>query len=118
VPTLESLRFLNPTQLRARVAGMLERLGYELLTPETVADMQATKDGRKYVVAFAAPQIRCRRRPTVSRDCTVDCQGNAAQPRIVDNYELKNIGVKRPRSVLQIIEPSRRGTHDQRRAEH
>jgi hypothetical protein len=35
VPSLESLRFLNPRQLRARVAAMLERLGYELLTPET-----------------------------------------------------------------------------------
>jgi hypothetical protein len=39
VPTLESLRFLNPQQLRARVAGMLERLGYELLTPETAKDL-------------------------------------------------------------------------------
>jgi hypothetical protein len=54
VPTLESLRFLNPTQLRARVADMLERLGYELLTPETARDMQATKEGRKYVVTFAS----------------------------------------------------------------
>lgn len=35
VPTLESLRFLNPRELRACVAGMLERLGYELLTAET-----------------------------------------------------------------------------------
>jgi restriction endonuclease Mrr len=54
VPTLESLRFLNPTQLRARVAGMLERLGYELLTPETADDLLAIKDGKKYVVAFAS----------------------------------------------------------------
>jgi hypothetical protein len=54
VPTLESLRFLNPTQLRARVAGMLERLGYELLTPETADNLLAIKDGEKFVVAFAS----------------------------------------------------------------
>ena len=54
VPTLESLRFLNPTQLRARVAGMLERRGYELLTPETAEDLLAIKDGEKCVVAFAS----------------------------------------------------------------
>ena len=54
MPTLESLRFLNPTQLRARVAGMLERLGYELLTPETADDLLAIKDGEKCVVAFAS----------------------------------------------------------------
>jgi restriction endonuclease Mrr len=54
VPTLDSLRFLNPSQLRMRVAGMLERLGYEMLTPETAADFQAMKDGLKYVVAFAS----------------------------------------------------------------
>lgn len=34
---------------------MLERLGYELLTPETAADLVMTKDGIKYVVAFATP---------------------------------------------------------------
>jgi hypothetical protein len=54
VPTLATLRFLNPTQLRARVAGMLERLGYELLTPETADDLLAIKDGQKYVVACAS----------------------------------------------------------------
>ena len=54
VPTLATLRFLNPTQLRARVAGMLERLGYELLTPETADDLLATKNGEKCVVAFAS----------------------------------------------------------------
>ncbi len=54
VPTLESLRFLNPRQLRARVANMLERLGYELLTAETTKDLLAIKDDRKHVVAFAA----------------------------------------------------------------
>jgi hypothetical protein len=53
VPTLESLRFLNPRQLRASVAGMLQRLDYELLTPETAADLLAIKDGQKYVIAFA-----------------------------------------------------------------
>ena len=47
VPTLATLRFLNPTQLRARVAGMLERLGYELLTPETADDLLAIKDGER-----------------------------------------------------------------------
>jgi Restriction endonuclease len=54
VPTLESLRFLNPTQLRARVADMLERLGYELVTPETAKDLLVIKGGEKHVVAFAA----------------------------------------------------------------
>jgi len=54
VPTLESLRFLNPTQLRARVAGMLERRGYQLLTPETANNLLAIKDGEKCVVAFAS----------------------------------------------------------------
>jgi len=54
VPTLESLRFLNPTQLRARVAGMLVNLGYELLTTETAKDLLAIKDGRKHVIAFAS----------------------------------------------------------------
>ena len=54
VPTLESLRFLNPTQLRARVAGMLERRGYHLLTPETANNLLAIKDGEKCVVAFAS----------------------------------------------------------------
>jgi Restriction endonuclease len=53
VPSLESLHFLNPRQLRARVADMLERLGYELLTSETARDLLVVKDGRKYVVAFA-----------------------------------------------------------------
>ena len=46
VPTLESLRFLNPRQFRARVAGMLERLGYELLTPETASDLLARTNER------------------------------------------------------------------------
>ena len=54
LPTLESLRFLNPTQLRARVADMLERLGYELVTPETAKDLLVIKDGEKHVIAFAA----------------------------------------------------------------
>jgi hypothetical protein len=54
VPTLESLRLLNSRQFRARVAGMLERLGYELLTPETASDLLTMKDGQKFVVAFAS----------------------------------------------------------------
>ncbi len=33
------LRFFSSKQLRARVAVMLEHLGYELLTPETAADL-------------------------------------------------------------------------------
>ena len=33
---------------------MLERLGYELVTPETAADLLAIKDGKKYLVAFAS----------------------------------------------------------------
>lgn len=54
VPTLDSLRFLNSNQLRARVADMLERLGYQLMTPETATDLLAMKDGKKYVIAFAS----------------------------------------------------------------
>jgi hypothetical protein len=54
VPTLATLRFHNPSQLRACVAGMLERLGYELLTPETANDLLALKDAKKYLVAFAS----------------------------------------------------------------
>jgi len=52
-PTVEGLRFLSGRQLRARVATMLERLGYELLTPDTATDVVAVKDGKKYLVAFA-----------------------------------------------------------------
>jgi Restriction endonuclease len=55
VPTVDALRLLNGQQLRVRVAAMLERLGHELLTPETAADFVTTKDGNKYVVAFASP---------------------------------------------------------------
>jgi hypothetical protein len=54
VPTLESLRFLNPRQLRTRVADMLVNLGYELVTAETADDLMAIKDGKKYVIAFAS----------------------------------------------------------------
>jgi hypothetical protein len=53
-PSLEALRSLSGRQLRAHVATMLDRLGYELLTPETAADVVAAKDGKKYLVAFAA----------------------------------------------------------------
>lgn len=55
VPSIDALRLLNGQQLRARVAAMLERLGYELLTHETAADLVMIKDGKKYVVAFATP---------------------------------------------------------------
>jgi Restriction endonuclease len=54
VPTVEFLRSLTGQQIRARVATMLERLGYELLTPEIAANLVTTKDGKKYVVAFAS----------------------------------------------------------------
>jgi hypothetical protein len=55
VPTVEGLRFLAGRQLRARVATMLERLGYELLTPDTASDVVGIKDGKKYLIAFAPP---------------------------------------------------------------
>ena len=42
--------------LRACVARMLERLGYELLTFETAAELLIMKDGKKSVAAFAARQ--------------------------------------------------------------
>ena len=54
VPTLESLRFLNPSQLRARVAGMLERLDYELLTRKRRPICSRSRTGKKYVIAFAS----------------------------------------------------------------
>jgi hypothetical protein len=57
VPTVEALRSLALRQVRACVATMLERLGYELLTPETAADLVTIKDGKKYVVAFATPDL-------------------------------------------------------------
>jgi Restriction endonuclease len=63
VPTLEGLRLLNARELRERVARMLERLDYELLTPETAADLLATKDGKKYVVAFASTTDQSTTRP-------------------------------------------------------
>jgi hypothetical protein len=55
VPSVDALRLLTAQQLRARVATMLQHLGYDLLTPETAADLVTTKDGKKYVVAFATP---------------------------------------------------------------
>lgn len=55
VPTLESLRSLTPKPFRAEVATMLERLGYQLATSESVANLVGTKDGRKYIVACAPP---------------------------------------------------------------
>jgi Restriction endonuclease len=54
VPTPDALRALSSKQLRARVAMMLEYLGYELLTPETANDLVLMKEGEKYVVAFAS----------------------------------------------------------------
>lgn len=52
VPTLQALRLLSARQLRAKVAAMLQRLGYELVTSENTADLVTTKDGKKYLVAF------------------------------------------------------------------
>jgi Restriction endonuclease len=63
VPTLEGLRLLNARELRARVTRMLERLDYELLTADTAADLLATKDGKKYVVAFASTTDQSATRP-------------------------------------------------------
>jgi Restriction endonuclease len=54
-PTPDALRLMSPPVLRATVALMLDRLGYELLTPETAADFVIIKDGKKYLVAFAPP---------------------------------------------------------------
>lgn len=42
---------------------MLECLDYELITPETAADLIATKDGKKYVVAFASTTDQSATRP-------------------------------------------------------
>jgi hypothetical protein len=53
-PTIDGLRALTSKHLRSRVATMLENLGYELLTPETAADIVTVKDGKKYLVAFAS----------------------------------------------------------------
>ena len=63
VPTLEGLRLLNAREMRARVAMMLERLDYKLLTPETAADILATKDGKKYVIAVASTTDQSATRP-------------------------------------------------------
>jgi Restriction endonuclease len=63
VPTLEGLRLLNARELRARVASMLERLDYQLLTPETAADLLAAKDGKKYLFAFASTTDQSATRP-------------------------------------------------------
>jgi hypothetical protein len=52
VPTLEALRLLSARQLRATVATMLQRLGYELVTSETAAELVTTKDEKKYLIAF------------------------------------------------------------------
>ena len=65
VPTLATLRFLNPTQLRARVAGMLERLGYELLTPETAEICSRPRTAKNMSSPSPPPQIHCRRRPII-----------------------------------------------------
>jgi hypothetical protein len=54
-PSLDALRLMSPPALRAAAALMLERLGYQLLTPETASDLLIAKDGKKYVVAFAPP---------------------------------------------------------------
>jgi len=63
VPTLEGLRLFNARELRARIAMMLERLDYELLTSETAADLLAIKDGKKYVIAVASTTHQSATRP-------------------------------------------------------
>jgi hypothetical protein len=63
VPTLEALRLLNALELRAQVARMLERLDYELITPDTAAKLLATKDGKKYLIAFASTTSQSATRP-------------------------------------------------------
>lgn len=63
VPTLEAMRLLNALELRAQVARMLERLGYELITPDTAAKLLATKDGKKYLIAFASTTSQSATRP-------------------------------------------------------
>jgi hypothetical protein len=60
---LEGLRLFTARELRASVARMLEQLGYELLTADTAADLLATKDGNKYVVAFASTTDQSATRP-------------------------------------------------------
>ena len=52
-PTIDALRLMPSPSLRACVARMLERLGYELLTSETAAELLIMKDGQKSVAAFA-----------------------------------------------------------------
>jgi hypothetical protein len=52
-PTIDALRLMPAPALRACVARMLERLGYELLTSETAAELLIMKDGNKSVAAFA-----------------------------------------------------------------
>jgi hypothetical protein len=42
---------------------MLERLDYELITPDTAAKLLATKDGQKYLIAFASTTSQSATRP-------------------------------------------------------
>jgi hypothetical protein len=65
VPTLDSLRSLTPKPFRAAVALMLERLGHELITDASAAYLVTTKNGSKFVTAFASPAVLA---PTAMRD--------------------------------------------------
>ncbi len=53
IPTLEALRALQPDELHAEVASMLERLGYTHEATTPAGDILLTKDDRKFVVAVA-----------------------------------------------------------------
>jgi hypothetical protein len=54
-PTLTTLRSSTTGALRNAVALMLERLGYEVLTPPSASNLAVTKDGRKFIVACMSP---------------------------------------------------------------
>lgn len=55
LPTIDALRLMPAPALRACVARMLERLGYDLLTSETAVELLMMKDGQKSVATFAPP---------------------------------------------------------------
>src|ERR1700730_7621979 len=55
-PRLEAFCSMTRDEFRDEIAGMVERLGHELITlaPELVT----VKDGRKYIIACATPADR------------------------------------------------------------
>jgi hypothetical protein len=62
VPTVEALRSLALRQVRACVATTPERLGYELLTLETAADLVTIEDGKN--TGLPSPRRTSHRRPS------------------------------------------------------